>query len=828
MKQYYLLLLLISVSQLVYSQVRISPLLPKPLQVYDSVLRVETYAASDSGAIAGVKASISGRTANLFPSGSNFFFGNISLKDLPTGTLQLKLTATDVKLYTRDTLISIIHNPAPQLIIDTPQAYTVARPFLTIKAHTSSPVKYLKLAFVSDTLTFAGAIDTTLNALAYTGPLYVIAEDSSGRTVSRQIDYIVDVNPLLVTDFIAPEGQVIQDVRLIPNRDTSVFTSGPAGCFIHNTITGRAVRVPFEGTVRLLPNATTAAWLTDNGVFFTGSSPGETIIKLYRYQSGQLSVLGSNITHVSIPREFVSASWIAGGTLSVLQFGNNAIPETRVLDQGVTALHMSGGYVYYNKGNQLFRYAISSSTELLNNGAGITNIPAILSENQDYMFVAGYGGQQKRLEFFRSIGSFRDTVADFGNRPDIQKVEDEFRFYVRRIAYTQLSADTTKVWLYDYDHIPRPVFSGPAGHVILKGLGGDGAVIADNTLDQGTYFIPPLGKPRLLARLKGTVYRKDYRGEPVSDWYLAHANVLFRMRTDVVTSGEVTPSMKDILQNTTMRFTADEFRQHYTGQLDAISITRIPTWGDLFRANGQKVRLTGEVIPASELDSLRYVPYLNIIGADTIRWKGSDGFIFTAADAAITLIMRPKLYVPWLKNKDTLYYNNEPPSKLTILNYPEPKWRTETLVTIDSSYTLPVTDSAFYIAPGNLATGIHQLKVTFRHRLDSASTIVWFRVAEAALLRVEQLAVAAETPVKLRTYPNPFAEQFVVEGLLVSNQYSLSLHDAKGALMLQERITGQQRTTITPPGRLPAGVYFLKVFNIGKNSETAVQLIKAR
>lgn len=106
---------------------------------------------------------------------------------------------------------------------------------------------------------------------------------------------------------------------------------------------------------------------------------------------------------------------------------------------------------------------------------------------------------------------------------------------------------------------------------------------------------------------------------------------------------------KDVAINTTLPLAAADFTAHFNQPADGlqkVKITLLPTHGAL-KLNGTAVTLNQE-IPVADLGKLTYQPNQGYLGADTVKWNGSDMSAYASADATLTINAVPD--VPSLTN----------------------------------------------------------------------------------------------------------------------------------------------------------------------------------
>ncbi|GAA0557338.1 T9SS type A sorting domain-containing protein [Chitinophaga japonensis] len=282
----------------------------------------------------------------------------------------------------------------------------------------------------------------------------------------------------------------------------------------------------------------------------------------------------------------------------------------------------------------------------------------------------------------------------------------------------------------------------------------------------------------------------------------------------------IRPFDKNTLAGTPIHFTADDFVQHYSGRLQRVSITALPPYGKLTVGGKAVFYERSRELTLAELDSLVYTPKAGIAGVDTFQWKAFNGSAWTNYDTAAVLHIYPVLDAPpAVRTLQPLYLSNAAPSRIWIVNYPPDRWHTTVRVQVDNAAPLPVAaDHTFLLDPAAYAPGAHTLRVTFTHPLDTVSLSRYFAIvpwppfqlnAQGKLLSAT--TEREEGPAALRTWPNPFDQQFTLSGLEPSSTYILELFDQQGKLVMSRRITGSGRELITTSGIPGKGLYLLQV-----------------
>lgn len=291
----------------------------------------------------------------------------------------------------------------------------------------------------------------------------------------------------------------------------------------------------------------------------------------------------------------------------------------------------------------------------------------------------------------------------------------------------------------------------------------------------------------------------------------------------------IKPFERNTLAGTPIRFWASNFKQNFTGKLAGIRVNRLPAYGKLTIGGKQLFYERSRDVTLAELDSMYYTPYPNIVGVDTLQWMAFNGTSYTPNDTPAILRVYPVLNTPpILRTLESQYSQAGGADTILIANYPAPQAHTDVMAVVDNAGVLPIAaNHTFVIEPSAYSVGAHQLKVTFKHKLDSISIQRSFTITSpfAPMMVGSQKTGLLVENEALNVWPNPFSEQFTVNGLDANGSYTLRLYDAQGRLVLTERSFNQSRKVLLP-GRnaVIKGVYVLEIYD--NNSKTVIKSIK--
>jgi len=280
----------------------------------------------------------------------------------------------------------------------------------------------------------------------------------------------------------------------------------------------------------------------------------------------------------------------------------------------------------------------------------------------------------------------------------------------------------------------------------------------------------------------------------------------------------IKPFERNTLAGTPIRFWASNFKLNFTGKLAGIRVNRLPAYGKLTIGGKQLFYERSRDVTLAELDSMYYTPYPNIVGVDTLQWMAYNGTSYTPNDTPAILRVYPVLNTPpILRTVESQYSQTGAADTILIANYPIPQARTDVMAVVDNSRMLPIAaNHTFVIEPSTYSVGAHQLKVTFKHKLDSISIQRSFNITTpfAPLMVNADKHNLFQEAAPVAVWPNPFSEQFTVNGLDANGTYTLRLYDAQGWLVLTDRSFSQSRKVVLP-GRKVAGkgMYVLEVYD---------------
>ncbi|MGC5326213.1 tandem-95 repeat protein [Brevibacillus sp. SYSU BS000544] len=176
----------------------------------------------------------------------------------------------------------------------------------------------------------------------------------------------------------------------------------------------------------------------------------------------------------------------------------------------------------------------------------------------------------------------------------------------------------------------------------IESLPANGGLMLDNAAIGPTNEITAAD----LSKLK-FVPSSNWNGTTSFTWkgsdgvaYSASAATITIQLTGVNDAPSVSNSTKEGTEDTELFFVANDFLAHFsdvdqTDTLQGVQITSLPDKGTV-KLNGNAIALN-QVIPVADLSKLSFVPPANWDGSTSIGWKGSDGNLYSADPATLTV-----------------------------------------------------------------------------------------------------------------------------------------------------------------------------------------------
>ncbi|SEM57768.1 Por secretion system C-terminal sorting domain-containing protein [Chitinophaga rupis] len=644
----------------------------------------------------------------------------------------------------------------------------------------------------------------------------------------------LNTNPYLSVYYTVPTGNTIRDFsnnRLLVVKDST--------CRLINTLQNTSEVITLPRRLVIASGQTNSAWVTPVGALFTVAT-GSDAVAVYEWRQGQLTLVESHARTLSVSGNYLA--WVRGQgpipsqVTDSLFLKNMALQQVTLVDDSVgtdIAMSKEGMAVYYDY-NQRIQYIWQNGVRKVikdRSGRNATfRMP--VADNGKILAISQEGLSTLVLYNGTSV----DTLRMLG---DETYVIDRTQYSINGgyLAYVvREDGGYPDSWTYVRDSVgnTREAFHYQGGKyhsyafTFIRALSPNGDVMVHRDLNpSGLYYSPRTGPQKLIAN---TPYERIFNQQ--NAWFLSQDTILYAIHADSTLPMHIQPFYKTGLANSSIQFTANDFIQHFSGpasgagQLEKIKITSLPTWGRLTVKGKTVFWERSNEITRAELDSMKYTPNPGIVGFDVLQWQGSNGLTYTS-DAAVTLRVYPILNTPpILRTLESKYSMAGGPDTILIANYPPERWHTEVAVLLDSVTALPVSpNGAFIIDPGALSAGLHNLRVTFWHPLDTISISRNFTVTtQQPLMTMSQQKSGVFTQEHLSISPNPFSQQFTLTGLSPEGAFILSLLDQQGRVVYTQRVVNQGRVAVTVSTPLSKGLYLLNIYD--ENSRRLTSTIK--
>ena len=645
----------------------------------------------------------------------------------------------------------------------------------------------------------------------------------------------LNTNPYLSAYYTVPAGNTILDFsnnRLLVVKDST--------CRLINTQQNTSEVFTLPRKLAIAPDQTNSAWVTPSGALFTVVG-GNNSVAVYEWRQGQLTLLEPYARTLSVSGNYLT--WVRGQgpipfqVTDSLFLKNLAMQQVTLVDDSVgtdIAVSKEGMAVYYDYNRQIQYTWQNGVRTVITDGAGMNVIFRMpVADNGRVLAISEKG--------------LRTLVLYNGTRTDTLRMLGDETYIIDRTQYSinggylayvvrQDGEGYPQSWTYVRDSVgnTREAFYYQGGKyhsyafTLIRRLSPNGDVMLHKDLNpSGLYYSPRAGQRKLIAN---TPYERVFYQQ--NTWFLSQDSTLYTIHADTTLQMHIQPFYKTGSANSSIQFTANDFIQHFSGpasgagQLDKIRITSLPTWGRLTVKGKVVFYERSNEIARAELDSMKYTPNPGIVGIDTLQWQGSNGLTYTS-DTSVALRTYPVLNTPpILRTLESKYSVAGSPDTILIANYPPVRWHTEVAVLLDGATTLPISpNGAFIIDPGTLSAGLHNLRVTFWHPLDTISIFRSFTVTgQQPLMAMLQQKSGILVQEHLSISPNPFNQQFTLTGLYPERASILSLLDQQGRVVYTQRVVNQGRVVVTVSTPLSKGLYVLNIYD--ENSRKLTGTIK--
>jgi hypothetical protein len=711
-----------------------------------------------------VYAEVSGHSSRLtFQSG--IFYGWVDLTGLPQDTLTLNVNAKDVFNNTGSRSVKFIYDIPPQIIVEYPVAFSVARPEIRIKARCvdtrpGCKVRYSNQPAVPDSL------DNIIDLANQSGRHYEIgfvAIDDRNQQASQSVPVFVETSPYLEEVYAAPDriwdvkyGKVLTAKTQVYQHSASSFYHVLNDYKIIDFTTGSGTAIPYSGVsvgIRTmgigLPTDQNenrfSSFLTPYGAIIAGNwlfSP-DTLnnMSVFDWNNGTLSALNTSAlsaTSFNLKTKGDFAIWKeqVGGAL---HYRNLQTKTTTVLQP------TGPGRAYFNihndiaaNGNVAAGETRSGTSDVVHYSGGSYTTVSDAVDGRSDMYVLTDG---TRSVYRKNMGGSDAAITLFDGTSNVQlsllsgkdpqpvthyQINNNFVAFVRSAPTGQ-----SQIWLRLNNGTERQLtfFSGDSE---LNKLAGDGTVYHSSVVSG-----LPLSGDRLFARdtagnlknisssLVGRVFESN------DSVYMVIGRVLYRIKTSLIPNsiGNFTEEVK---KDSSHVFTLNEFSQNFAGDgvLMFVRIDSLPRHGQLL-VDGSIPVTQGQLLSRELLSRISYKPAAGYIGTDSIEWSGSNGINYTSMSALVNLHVVSGILLPTVSGVASTYCITAGVQQGKITNLPAASSGVTVSVKLDGNVLQVAADSTFNFTPSTLQAGAHTIVVTFSNSIESRSLTIPFTIDAA-------------------------------------------------------------------------------------------------
>ncbi|GGB25826.1 T9SS type A sorting domain-containing protein [Puia dinghuensis] len=670
--------------------------------------------------------------------------GTLHLLGLPQDTTLLTIKAVDVMHEAATASGQFIYDHPPTVTVDSPAAYTVARPTIGIRArcHSDSGSCTLTVGLVlgaspSTTLgTYTDSVNTTYDLSSYYGQtqmkLTVQATDRRGQAVSSWKPVFIETSPYLSVVFNAPT-----QIADFSGSRLLVTPSSGSPAIVNMT----------NDSVTAIPNAPGVdARLTSQGaVLGTGGAGGNP--QLYDWNNGKLDTLGPY-------NGLVVAGNYGIWSAQNLMLRNFAIQTNQALPNAASNVNndvTDSGVVVYTKAfntniDSVVRY-YNGTTTIIGDNSNFTSNFAPLTDGKYVVYEKNTPGSSKGPGVYVYDGNTNYLVSDFSSQIGTVAVPQTY-YQVNNgyVAYEKLDNNMKlQSWIRDpAGNNTEVTFFSNSSMLDLLNPRGDLLFFPPPTLvgltqfnyrdlyQKGAGFLP-------VCYNQGKSYYQD------STWYIAIGRTLFRLNV-VLTPNKSDSFSVNVKPDSLYGFSTNSFASHFegSGTLMSVVFTRVPAHGTL-KVNGVQVTVNGSVA-RSALQNLVYTPSTGFKGVDTVYWVGSNGYTSSVDTALLRLNVAtvPPPAQPTISGLHAAYCSNGGTAVLTMTNFPDTSAGTVVTDSLDNQPLTIGANASCSITLAGLSAGAHAVKVTYTNVSGSSSVSQSFTVV-AALTPVVSVSSDATT-----------------------------------------------------------------------------------
>ena len=767
---------------------------PTPNQIVDSNLNIQVILTYNNqyypnNQVAGITANVSGRVLSLTYNAQNMNYeGTLSIAGLVQDTLTLTVNVSDTQGDKDTVSLKFIYDLPPVLVVYEPMDFTVANPYLNIKAKcinkdsctlnvsmgTSENSAYSN-NFNDSTNT---SIDLSLGEGNY-GDLIFYATDKFGLT-SQQIyrKIFVESSPYLTKVFEANDKIVDFNYnKVLVSTDDVGYSSHNNAINLSRIVdiqTGDSVNIPVTNYIR-----EGFGNLTPFGAIFLGSTvysigDGDSI---FDWNSGSLLPVDAvNSSYGILQTNGNYSIWLHSNQLmfrSLISKTNSIISfagSSYSINTTMGSVLADGTVIYasnYNVANQqsfpyynILKYKNGNTTVVSSD----TTVDASRPYNEydgspssdgnnilyDHYFLSYTDSVSNSLYLYN--GKKDTLLSNLGNlfQGGLQIPHQQYQANNNFLVFPNVdSLGTTQLWMKDnldnyYQITSVPPGQGPYSTVQLDLLNNKGDLIFsgyDLLQPYGLsvrYFETKKQIQEICSAEMGTTYYRD------SSWYVAIGRNLFKMNVNIAPN-TVHNSNVDVKKDSLVTLNTAQFASNFEGpgQLIYVMITSLPTNGTL-ELNGSPVALNAIIVRAN-LNQLSYVPKAGLTGTDSFGWNGSNGVNYTSSSATVELSINTTFPppAPLLSTIDSIYCGNHGSQKVSINNMPEANSGINVQAKIDTKNLTVLSDNSFSFNTDSLKEGVHSISVIFSNSFGKDTATKYFTIIPPTIPKIN--VTASET-----------------------------------------------------------------------------------
>jgi hypothetical protein len=592
---------------------------PEPLEVLDSVVNIRCYLSFPVPGIS-LTATVEGRSTDLVVDPSQGYnVGQLSLVGLKQGTLTLTVTATDGTT----SLIasrSFIHDTKPILLVESPEAYSVARPYVYIKAKCIEPdgapcriTLYHDASVYDYWMHFGSTIDSMVDmtTLRLGSEIQLVAKDDLGQTSSVFRMIYVQSDPFFkrIFDFHEPietiHGDTVITLAVKNLREKKGIT-------IWDMNTLEKETVPFSGLVSSI------TFLKDGICFFDETEWSHHKLKIWRNHTlesieiGSGRSLRSNGNYIS----WTSCGYPCSGlSLTVYDYINKTsftIPNTWANHY----LTSQGQVVYREQGlSNLWLFSDGEKTSLTNDGYVVDDLePSAL--------------------FYYKTGSVALATHNFTEEKILHDSHvKDFKTSGRFLYLVAGDADSYSLWGMDLVSGEKKQIAAGPRYFFIERVNSSGYIIFRYNDIKGMQVASLDSDP---VEIDPGIYKTVISAQ-FPDWRFPLGDELFGLDTSF---NYTEPTIQPIYQYTNfataLPITLPPFDAAYHGSvvMAGVRFEKMPSNGVLVRlvrsSVGEQIRFAFDYPRAGfyrpNMEGLAYIPNPGFTGTDKFTWSAYDAF----------------------------------------------------------------------------------------------------------------------------------------------------------------------------------------------------------